>query len=958
MRLALCLTLVFLATNTTLHAAEPTKTLSPEQVAFFEKKIRPVLLEHCNQCHSAEAAAKNKLKGGLILDSREALLAGGDSGAAIVPGKAAESLLIKTMRYDDDVRMPPKGKLSDAIVADFEQWVKMGAPDPRTSTAVKKQVGLSFEEGRKFWSYRPIQSPPAPAVKDTTWTRSEIDRFILAALEAKNLKPAADADRATLARRVYFDLIGLPPTPEQIDAFVNDQSPGAYEKLVDSLLASPQFGERWGRHWLDVVRFAESVTLRGLVFKEAWRYRDYVMDSLNRDVPFDRFLKEQLAGDLLPAASPADKRRQIIATTYLALGNHNLEEQDKKQLRMDVVDEQLDVIGKGLLAQTITCARCHDHKFDPIPTKDYYSLAGILRNAQMLDDDNVSRWKEVPLPGGNVDEVALKKHTQQMASLETRIASIKAASAKTVGKAKPAGSVLAVKDVPGIVVDDTEAKKVGEWTNSTSSKNYIGEGYVHDDNKEKGEKTITFDPEIPVTGRYEVWLAYSAGGTRAENVPVTVFSAEGEKTITVNMKDSPPIEGRFLSLGTYRFERTGQSYVLISNEGTKGHVTADAITFLPADEAANRMAKAASTTGTQAQAPTIPSTASAAATELRRLEGELKKLTETGPKTDKSMSVVEEKKIEETRIHVRGLVHNLGEPTTRGFLRVATYGDAPTMPRDQSGRVQLAEWITSKDNPLTARVIVNRAWLWLFGDGLVRTADNFGTTGELPSNPELLDHLASKFMAEGWSMKGLVRSLVLSRAYQQSSTAERDALMSDPENRLFGRSNRRRLDAECIRDATLSIAGTLTAFTGGPSYPPNQATDYNFKPSLTFRSVYLPMFRNSVPEMLEAFDFADVSMVTGKRNTSTVAPQALFMMNNPFAVAQAKASAARLLAEKWPGDAERVTRAYRLTLGREPTEGERSVTARFLADRSGDPATGWATVFQALFASADFRYVP
>jgi hypothetical protein len=941
------LAVALLATLVSVPAAPAAANPSPRDpkaVEFFEKKIRPVLTEHCYSCHSADAAAKKKFKGGLLLDTRDGLLKGGDSGPVVTPGKPADSLLIQSLKYGDDLKMPPKGKLPDAVVADFEAWVKMGAPDPRLASpgltpGGAKQIGLSFEEGRKFWAYKPVARPVMPAVKHAAWPANDIDRFILAGLEAKHLAPAPDADRTTVARRLYYDLHGLPPTPEEVDAFVRDTDPQAYEKLVDRLLASPRFGERWGRHWLDVARYAESVTLRGLVFKEAWRYRDYVIDCFNRDLPFDRFIKEQIAGDLLPAATPDDRTRQVVATSYLQLGNTNLEEQDKKQLRMDVVDEQLDVISKGLLGQTVTCARCHDHKFDPIPTADYYALAGILRNVQALRDANVSQWVEVPLPAAPEVEAAVKKHEAVAAALQARI---KVAKAKEPPGAASARGVLALKDVPGIVVDDTKAMKVGEWKDSTFNNTYIGTGYTHDLDAAKGEKSITFQPDLPTTGKYEVWLAYSPGGNRADKVPVTVFSADGEKAVHVDMKAQPRVQGRFVSLGQFRFEKDGQSFVLVSNEGTKGHVCVDAVTFIPADKVP------------AAVTPTAP--AAKGKDDVAKLEAELKKLQATAPKRPMAMSVIEEKKIEDCNVRVRGVVHNLGPVAPRGFLRVATYGTVPVMPKDQSGRVQLAEWIASKDNPLTARVYVNRAWHWLFGAGLVRTVDNFGTTGELPSHPELLDHLATRFVQDGWSVKRLVRSIVLSHTYRQAAKADAKALAADPENRLFGRANRRRLEAEAIRDTMLSVSGKLTAEHSGPTFPGTLAADYGFKHTATCRSVYLPVFRNSLPELFEAFDFADPSMVVGKRNTSTVASQALFLMNNPFAIEQAKHTAARLLAETHPADDARITRLYRLALGRTPTSGERTAAVRFLAVQN-DPKEAWATLVQALFASADFRYV-
>ena len=923
-------------------AAPPATALTPAEVEFFEKKIRPVLVEKCYSCHSAEAQAKNKLRGRLRLDSRAGVLAGGESGPAIVPGKPGESLLIDTLKHANIVKMPPKGKLPPEVIADFETWIKNGAPDPRNdAVVVARPSTIDLEKGRNFWAFKPPVQAALPTLKNANWSANDVDRFVLAALEAKGLKPAPDAAKEVLLRRLYYDLTGLPPTPAEVDAFVHDVDPAAYEKAVDKLLASPQFGERWGRHWLDVARYADSVTLRGFVFKEAWRYRDYVIDSFDRDVPFDRFVKEQLAGDLLPAPTPADRSRQLVATTYLMMGNTNLEEQDKKQLRMDFVDEQLDVISKGFLAQTVTCARCHDHKFDPIPTKDYYALAGILRNAKSLEHSNVSKWTEMPLPADAKVEAAVKKHEAAVAALQAKIKAAKAmATAPAENVLPPATGILAVKDVPGIVVDDAKAMKVGEWKTSTYNKTYIGAGYIHDNNENKGEKTLTFQPELAATAKYEVWLAYSAGSNRADNVPVTVFSADGEKLIRVDMKKAPPINGRFISLGQFRFEKDGQSFVLISNEGTKGHVTADAVTFIPADKV---------------PALKVHTTKAVITGDVATLENELKKLQAAAPKRPMAMAPTEEKSIEEIRVHIRGVVHNLGEPAPRGFLQVATYGPVPEFPKDQSGRVQLADWIANAKNPLTARVYVNRTWHWLFGSGLVRTVDNFGTTGEVPSHPELLDWLAVKFMQDGWTTKKLVRELVLSRTYRQASVGDAKTIAADPENRLFGRANRRRLEAECIRDTMLTVSGQLTTEHNGPNFPEKLASDYGFKHNETCRSVYMPVFRNSLPEVFEVFDFADPSTVSGRRNASTVAPQALFMMNNPFVLDQAKQAATRLLAEQLPDDDARITRAYRLTVGRAPTSGERAIAVRFLAGRTAKDA--WPALFQTLFASADFRYV-
>jgi hypothetical protein len=918
-----------------------------DDLAFFEQKIRPVLVKECYSCHSSES---KRVKGGLRLDSRAGVLEGGESGPAVVPGKPDESRLIDALRYDG-IEMPPRAKLPDDVVADFVRWVKLGAPDPREGKVKPSKTGIDLEAGRRLWAYQQPRRHDAPAVSDANWPRNTVDRFILASLEAKAIKPSSDADRATLIRRVNYDLIGLPPSPEEVAAFVGDESPDAYEKLVDRLLASPHFGERWGRHWLDVARFAESLTLRGFVFKEAWRYRDYVIDAFNADRPYDQFLREQIAGDLLPAATLDDRRRQLVATSFLVLGNTNLEEQDKKQLVMDVVDEQIDTIGKAILGQTIGCARCHDHKFDPIPTRDYYALAGILRNTKTLEHANVSRWLEKPLPIPPEQETAIRDHESKIARLTARI---KAERSRSLSRGKPLGlgkGAIEANKLPGIVVDDSKARKVGDWKESQYVSTYIGAGYLHDDSSGKGEKTLTFQPELPEAGKYEVWLAYTSSSNRAKSVPVTILSADGEKSLKVDMQAVPPIDGRFLSLGQYRFERNGQGFVMISNEGTSGCVTADAVVFLPIDQE-----------GRSTSTNPGPDRAEADQARLLELEAELKRAKATGPKRDLAMTIEEAAEIGDTRVHVRGSVHNLGEPAPRGFLRVATYGESPAFSNRESGRRELASWLADESNPLTARVIVNRTWHWLFGAGIVRTTDNFGTTGEAPSHPELLDDLAVRFMEEGWSVKSLVRQLVLSRTYRLSTTDDAQARAVDPENRLLWRMNRRRLDSECLRDTILSVSGQLQLEMGGPTFPMSIASDYGFQQEGTRRSVYAPVFRNSLPELFEVFDFADPSMVVGRRDTSIVTPQALFLMNHPFVIDQARLAARRLLAEPTRDDQSRVGRAYQLVLGRSPTPAESRISLGFLRqDEPNAPATqsedAWTALFQALFSSADFRFL-
>ncbi|HWE01729.1 MAG TPA: DUF1553 domain-containing protein [Tepidisphaeraceae bacterium] len=802
----------------------------------------------------------------------------------------------------------------------------------------------------QYWSYRQIQHPIAPRVRDESWPSGDIDRFILANLESRGLQPAPDATPGVLIRRLYFDLVGVPPTPEAIGEFTHDPSADRVERLVDKLLASPRFGQRWGRHWLDVARFGESLTLRGFLLKDAWRYRDYVIDAFNRDRPFDQFMREQVAGDLLPADSIDDRRRQLIATEYLVLGNVNLEEQDKKQLEMDVVDEQINAISSGFLAQTIGCARCHDHKFDPISTRDYYAMAGILHSTQAMEHANVSKHLEIPLPVDPARETILKKHETAVADLQMKIAQARQSLARAAGPNGIVGKVVAVADLPGIVVDDAHARRVGTWKHSTFVKSYIGDGYLSDDNDRVESKTLTFSPEAIESGTYEVRFAYTPGGNRASNVAVTVFSADGDKKTVVDERMAPPADGHFISLGRHNFEKGGQAYVLVSNEDADGRVTADAVQFLPADATGAGAVAGSSAARSRASAANDP--------RVKKLEAELKTLIAAGPARETIEGVRESKQISDTRVHIRGNVHSLGDVVPRGFLHVISMTSTPVIGPGESGRRELGEWLADPQNPLPARVMANRAWHWLFGAGIVRTVDNFGTTGEQPSDPQLLDYLATRFVADKWSLKSLVRRIVLSHAYRLSSADDARNRAADPENRRVWRMNRRRLDAECIRDAMLTISGQLSDEAGGPSYKPGLTADFGYRQNARCASVYLPAFRNAAPELFEAFDCADPSVSTGRRNVSTVAPQALFMLNSAFVIDQASHAAAELLADKTcTDDASRVVRAYRLTLSREPTERELKLMLEFVKDSNGAGARdGWAMVFHALFASIDFRY--
>jgi mono/diheme cytochrome c family protein len=944
-----------------------TATASAADMTHFEQRIRPLLIENCIDCHGPE-----KQKGGLRLDSRAGWQTGGDSGAAITPGKLDASHLWKAVSYGDrDLKMPPKRKLKDSELADLKKWIEDGAPDPREEVASSAGKSKSVRADGSFWSFQPPKAIEPPAVKNTAWPANAIDRFILAKLEQNNLTPAPDADAQTLLRRLSFDLTGLPPTAEQ--------SAKPLEKLVDELLTSDAFAERFTSHWLDITRFAESSGGgRSLPFKDAWRFRDYVLDSFRADTPIDRMITEQLAGDLMPFENAAQRRRQLTATGFLALGPTNYEEQDKGLLRMDIVDEQLETMGRAFLGMTIGCARCHDHKFDPISTRDYYALAGILRSTKTLKNytDNVAHWIDTPLPLDGKAEDEMQQHEQQATALQDQIAALKddlrdAGSAELRSK-----KTITVSDLPGIVVDDTEAQKVGFWKSSKHFGPFIGESYVSDDNSGKGEKTITFTPKLPKAGRYEVRVAFNAGPNRAESATATILHADGEDLKSIKLATDNLKGLQFASLGTFRFEANGQGFVLITNAASEGYVTVDAVQFLPADDAAAETPVAAKES----------KKAQELKTKLSQLEKELKALEKDRQPRPEVMSVAEDEAPENAKVHIRGSIRNLGAEVPRGFIQAALRPGAPSIPADTSGRLQLAQWITSRDHPLTSRVMVNRVWHWLFGAGIVRSTDNFGSTGEAPSHPELLDYLAVKFMEDGWNLKRLVKEMVMSRTYRQSSMGQGargkeselhapssmpHAREADPDNRLLSRMNRKRLDAECIRDAMLAAAGTLQRDLGGPGVQATavdandskvQNLEYGYTFADTRRSVYTPAFRNVRHPLFEVFDFADINQPIGQRTTSTVATQALFLMNSPKVIEQARNAAESVLKAE-SDTTKRIHSAFQRSLQRPPNDKELAQVREFLDSSTSGNATAeesrdlWARFIQTLWATPEFRFL-
>ena len=927
----------FAILTSVLPAAVCAQESSEEQLAFFEKRIRPVLVEHCYQCHSRNAATKEKLRGGLYLDSRQGILKGGESGAAAIAGKPAESLLLSALKFES-YEMPPDGKLSAEVIADFEKWIADGMIDPRDGQIVAGRK-IDIEAEREFWAYQPLSQPAIPAVLDVQ-PATPIDAFIIQKLQEHGMQQVGRADRRVLARRLYYDLAGLPPSIDQIETFVHDTRPDAYEQLVDKLLASPAFGERWGRHWLDVVRYAESITLRGLLYREAWRYRDAVIRSFNADIPFNTMTRQQVSGDLMEAASHEQQELNLLLTGFLSMGNNNLEDQDKAKLRMDVVDEQLETIGRAFLAQTIGCARCHDHKFDPIPTKDYYALAGILRSTESVVNANVGRWIELDMPLAEAEQKQLVAINEQIAALKQEITKLQGSG----GDNAP----IAVDALEGIVVDDLDAKLVGAWTKSTSAKNFVGANYQHDGAAGKGEKSAEFTPPTPLDGQYEVRFAFAHGGNRAPKVNVTVWSADGESTTEVNQQKKPPILGRFVSLGKHRFTANTDAKVTVSTANTTQHVIIDAVQFLPVDLKGS---------------PTKEVTdeeAKERAEVLKTAQATLKKLEAERPNTIRYMTVSEQGEIADTQVHIRGNPHNLGESVSRGFLQVVSYQDSPLIDDTQSGRRQLGDWLVSNQNPLAPRVYANRVWHWLIGTGIVRTVDNLGTTGEMPSHSELLDYLASRFVKNGWSTKELIREIVLSSTYQLSSRSNENYETADPENRLLSSMNRRRIDAESLLDTLLVTSGTLDNSFGGSLIPAEITTDYDFPHDSRRRAVYWPVFRNSLPDLFVVFDFANPSMVVGRRDVSSTAPQSLFLMNNDWVIQQSQQMADKWLAQDHldlNGLAESVV--YTI-LGRKPRSSEQQLIIEYVVaagDDKMEQQRRWTQVIQTLFSSVDFRYI-
>jgi len=897
---------------------------------FFEKKVRPVLAKNCQGCHNSRMKMAK-----LDLSTAEGFSQGAESGPLFNKAEPDKSLLLQVTSYEERLKMPPTGKLPDEQIADLREWVRMGArwPGARPAGAAVqvRKPSRAFTEGeRSYWAFQPLQDRQPPAVRDTAWGRTPIDRFLLARMEQKGLKPAPAAGKLTLLRRVTYDLTGLPPTEREMQDFLADASDEAYAKVVDRLLASPRYGERWGRKWLDVARYADSTgNDEDHRYPHAWRYRDYVIEAFNNDLPFDQFIREQVAGDLLPTPAGAPvNRRGIIATGFLALGAKAIAQQDKKKMLYDVYDEQIDVVSKTFLGITLACARCHDHKFDPFSTKDYYSLVSIFASTRSFQDpeEHVSKLLFVPLAPKQTYEVYQRR--QEM-----------------IARNKAAMDDLQEQERQ--LYNEQLAPRLAEYmlaARGAGSSHKAPNHGLRPEILEKWVKYLGGDPR----GRphLEQWFQATDAGAKAAAVEYQARYqnqlAEWNKQIgkwreqvkrMLQEMNMPPPPRPVFDAGKDRFFHE----VYFEKKGP----------FAIPDEEVQRILNAE------------------AREELARLKSEADELKRTAPPEPDMACAVEEGEAVQQKVFIRGDYGSLGEDAPKGFPSILTRSGDPVVERG-SGRAELAEWLIRQ--PLTARVMVNRVWQGHFGEGLVRTVDNFGEMGERPTHPELLDYLAKQFIDNGRQVKKLHRAILLTSAYQMASEPSQENLEADPENRLLTRFNRRRLDVEEIRDAMLALDGTID-FTVGGSMQSGVGTDgENSQDRLSFnpekakrRTVYLPLRRANLPSLLNLYDFGDATTVNGKRGLTNVAPQALFMLNSEFLTERSKNLADAWRRESTLNAPSRVEKAYLQVLNRKARPEEVDQALRYIDGYrrrfSPENAEAWQSFSRVLLASSEFIYV-
>jgi hypothetical protein len=942
---------------------------APADLEFFEKKIRPVLAEHCYKCHSAKS---KKLKGGLRLDHRAGVLKGGDSGAAIVSGKPEQSRLIEAIGYDNvDLEMPPRGKLTATQIADLTEWVKHGAPWPKEAVADGTQKKFNLAQRRaEHWAWQPVKKQTPPKVKQTAWPASPIDHFILAKLEVAKLKPANPASNRTFIRRAYFDLTGLPPSPKAIAAFekaaiVNRQS--AIENLIDGLLASPHFGERWARHWLDLVRYAETF---GHEFdfqnQEVWRYRDYVIRAFNADVPYDRFVKEHIAGDQIKPRFAKDGgwNESRLATAWWWLGQHCHSPVDIRAYQAEIIDNQIDVIGKAFQGMTIACARCHDHKFDAISTRDFYALYGMIESGSFSH--------------GSVEGSAKFGDTQK--ALEEMKAALKKISAAQLKPADAPKAAAAPKDYR--LISDIRRSHGKDWfADGAAWANALTKA---------GEFTIETGGvrAVPVGWLHSGLLGRKFQGTlRSQTFEITenhihLLALGRDVRVNVVIDNFKIIQNPIYGGNTRTLNNEQPHWVSFNVAMWKGHHCYLEIVDL---SIANHNGKGLKPDGYAAvqqlwisangkpPAGALPRTGElikpdgANSPEATALLKKYQQLANAVPRPA-VVPVMLEGTARNEKVFIRGGHGNLGSEVPRRFL-TALVGANPPMPAG-SGRIALANHIADAANPLTARVYANRMWHHLFGRGIVPSTDNFGVLGEAPTHPALLDWLANRLVENGWSTKKLIREIMLSQTYQMSSKPTDAATETkDPANTLLHRMRVRRLEGEAIRDAILAVSGRLdkkmygppvavhlTPFMEGRGRPGRKGP----LDGAGRRTIYQEVRRNFLSPMMLAFDLPLPLSTIGRRTSSNVPAQALILMNDPFVVEQSKLWAKRILAVN---DADRIRAAYETAYGRPPNADEQKAATAFLqtqAQAHGEkqPAEkAWSDFCHVLFNVKEFVFL-
>jgi len=947
--------------------ATPKPQANTAQNEFFERKIRPLLSSKCFACHGAQMQMAK-----LNLSTAASFFKGGESGPVVVRGEPENSRLMNAVNYQGQVKMPPTGKLKDAEIADLVAWIKVGAPWPDATAAevvVEKPKGYQFtEQQKKFWAFQPVKEYAPPTVKNSTWSKSPLDKFIMAELERKGLSPARPASKLALLRRATFDLTGLPPTQKEIEEFLADQSPTAFEKVVDRLLASPRYGECFGRHWLDVVRYADSAGAdEDIRYPYAYRYRDYVIEAFNNDLPYNQFIKQQLAGDLLPASKPGDVNTTgIIATGFLQVGPKLLAEQDKPKMVYDMVDEQLDVATRAFLGLTVACARCHDHKFDPIPTRDYYSLASIFASTKSLAkvEGTVSQLYFAPL----VTKDVANRYNAHQDKLKTKqeeideIVGLEADRHAATLRAQMTNYLPAAwqyQNRPGSMAD----LKVAEFARDQNLDVVVLERWI-----------TYLTPSIDVRPHLKRWYAATDAATAALS-----------RSETQQKLPEPPAA---LVDVARAFQKELETLTAERNEAQQAHkekvAEARRLGIPPPERVDLDVARQRFLTDvTDKKGPlALPESepeklySAESQAKLSQLHKEFDALKAASPPEPPMACAVTEGTPVQQKVFIRGNWANPGEDAPKVFLRIIA-GEQQTPVTKGSGRLELAEWLTRPDHPLTSRVMVNRLWQWHFGEGLVRTPSNFGKLGEMPTHPELLDYLALQFLKQGWSIKAMHRLIMLSNTYRMSSDISSRAAEMDPENRLLSHVNRRRLDAEEIRDGMLALTGQLDLTMGGTLQSgfgtdgENSGGRLSIDPNTSVRrTVYLPIRRSNLPSLFNLFDFGDATTPGEGRAHTNVSPQALYMMNGE-AVANRSRELARALLESNGTDDQRVAVAYQQTLGRAPTaeearealgylEGYRS---KALAAARGKGAVttptldAWQSFCRVLLSSNEFIYV-